>query len=124
LIGLYFAVKRAAADAEKLRRLRHVALGQVKGLPDKVSFHGFQIQAGRGGVDRAGRGPAGQARRSWNPCRQVPHPDALSPAKRHGMLDRGVYLAPSAYETGFVSAAHAAAEIDATLAAAREAFKR
>jgi glutamate-1-semialdehyde 2,1-aminomutase len=41
----------------------------------------------------------------------------------HGMLARGVYLAPSAYEAGFVSAAHGAAEIEATLAAAREAFK-
>jgi glutamate-1-semialdehyde 2,1-aminomutase len=38
------------------------------------------------------------------------------------MLDQGVYLAPSAYEAGFVSAAHGAAEIDATLAAARSAF--
>jgi len=41
----------------------------------------------------------------------------------HAMLARGVYLAPSAYEAGFVSAAHGAAEIDATLAAARESFK-
>jgi len=41
----------------------------------------------------------------------------------HAMLGRGVYLAPSAYEAGFVSAAHGGAEIDATLAAAREAFK-
>jgi len=41
----------------------------------------------------------------------------------HAMLARGVYLAPSAYETGFVSAAHGAAEIGETLAAAREAFK-
>jgi glutamate-1-semialdehyde 2,1-aminomutase len=40
----------------------------------------------------------------------------------HAMLARGVYLAPSAYEAGFVSAAHGAAEIEATLAAAREAF--
>jgi glutamate-1-semialdehyde 2,1-aminomutase len=40
----------------------------------------------------------------------------------HEMLKRGIYLAPSAYEAGFVSAAHGAAEIDATLAAAREAF--
>ncbi len=40
----------------------------------------------------------------------------------HEMLARGVYLAPSAYEAGFVSAAHGSAEIDATLAAAREAF--
>jgi glutamate-1-semialdehyde 2,1-aminomutase len=40
----------------------------------------------------------------------------------HGMLERGIYLAPSAYEAGFVSAAHGQSEIDATLAAARAAF--
>ncbi len=40
----------------------------------------------------------------------------------HAMLDRGVYLAPSAYEAGFVSAAHDDAAIEATIAAAREAF--
>ena len=42
----------------------------------------------------------------------------------HEMLARGVYLAPSAYEAGFVSAAHGAPEIDATLAAARESFRK
>ncbi|MDX1253316.1 MAG: glutamate-1-semialdehyde 2,1-aminomutase [Gammaproteobacteria bacterium] len=36
----------------------------------------------------------------------------------HGMLEQGVYLAPSAFEAGFVSAAHGEAEIDATLDAA------
>ena len=41
----------------------------------------------------------------------------------HLMLERGVYLAPSAYEAGFVSASHGQAEIEATLVAAREAFK-
>jgi glutamate-1-semialdehyde 2,1-aminomutase len=41
----------------------------------------------------------------------------------HAMLERGVYLAPSAYEAGFVSAAHGKQEIDATLAAARAAFE-
>ena len=40
----------------------------------------------------------------------------------HAMLERGVYLAPSAYEAGFVSAAHTSADIEATLAAARAAF--
>jgi glutamate-1-semialdehyde 2,1-aminomutase len=40
----------------------------------------------------------------------------------HAMLERGVYLAPSAYEAGFVSAAHGEAEIAETLAAAQEAF--
>ncbi len=41
----------------------------------------------------------------------------------HGLLDRGVYIAPALYEAGFVSAAHTDADIDATVAAARECFK-
>jgi glutamate-1-semialdehyde 2,1-aminomutase len=40
----------------------------------------------------------------------------------HGMLDEGVYLAPSAFEAGFVSAAHSDRDIDATIAAARKVF--
>jgi glutamate-1-semialdehyde 2,1-aminomutase len=40
----------------------------------------------------------------------------------HAMLERGVYLAPSAFEAGFVSSAHGKSELDATFAAAREAF--
>ncbi|HSM11939.1 MAG TPA: glutamate-1-semialdehyde 2,1-aminomutase [Lysobacter sp.] len=39
----------------------------------------------------------------------------------HAMLERGVYLAPSAFEAGFISSAHGEAEIGATVAAAREA---
>jgi glutamate-1-semialdehyde 2,1-aminomutase len=42
----------------------------------------------------------------------------------HAMLDEGVYLAPSAFEAGFVSAAHGEREIEATVAAARRAFER
>ena len=42
----------------------------------------------------------------------------------HAMLERGVYLAPSAYEAGFVSAAHTPADLQATFAAARDAFAR
>jgi len=38
----------------------------------------------------------------------------------HGMLDRGFYFAPSQFETGFISAAHTEADIDATIAAASE----
>ncbi|MDE2304986.1 MAG: glutamate-1-semialdehyde 2,1-aminomutase [Gammaproteobacteria bacterium] len=40
----------------------------------------------------------------------------------HGMLEAGVYLAPSAFEAGFVSAAHHDAELEATFAAAARAF--
>ncbi len=39
-----------------------------------------------------------------------------------GMLDRGVYLAPSQFEAGFVSIAHTGEDIEATLAAARESI--
>jgi glutamate-1-semialdehyde 2,1-aminomutase len=41
----------------------------------------------------------------------------------HLMLAEGVYLAPSAFEAGFVSAAHGSGEIEETLAAARRAFR-
>jgi len=42
----------------------------------------------------------------------------------HGMLGEGIYFAPSAYEAGFLSAAHTAADIDATIAAATRVFTR
>jgi glutamate-1-semialdehyde 2,1-aminomutase len=41
----------------------------------------------------------------------------------HGMLERGVYLAPSAFEAGFVSKAHTDADIAETIARAKATFK-
>ena len=40
----------------------------------------------------------------------------------HGMLEEGVYLAPAAYEAGFMSAAHSVKQIQATLDAAERVF--
>jgi glutamate-1-semialdehyde 2,1-aminomutase len=42
----------------------------------------------------------------------------------HGLLDRGVYIAPALYEAGFVSASHSAADISATVDAAAAVFKQ
>ncbi len=42
----------------------------------------------------------------------------------HGMLAEGVYLAPSAFEAGFMSSAHTQEDIEATLTAARRVFSR
>ena len=42
----------------------------------------------------------------------------------HAMLDAGIYLAPSAFEAGFVSAAHKPDDIAATIAAAEAAFAK
>ena len=39
------------------------------------------------------------------------------------MLEQGIYLAPSQFETAFVSIAHEQADLDRTIAAARVAFK-
>jgi glutamate-1-semialdehyde 2,1-aminomutase len=38
----------------------------------------------------------------------------------HGMLAEGVYLAPSPFEAGFISAAHSDEDIDATISAAEK----
>ena len=42
----------------------------------------------------------------------------------HGMLAEGVYLAPSAFEAGFISLAHTPADIDATTRAATKVMKQ
>jgi glutamate-1-semialdehyde 2,1-aminomutase len=47
----------------------------------------------------------------------------LYPAFFHGMLDRGHYFAPSAFEAAFVGAAHGTVTIDTTVAAAEEVFR-
>ena len=41
----------------------------------------------------------------------------------HGLLERGIYIAPALYEAGFVSAAHSAQDIEQTLQAARQVFQ-
>jgi len=42
----------------------------------------------------------------------------------HGLLERGVYIAPALYEAGFVSSAHSAADIEETIAAAKVVFEK
>jgi glutamate-1-semialdehyde 2,1-aminomutase len=57
---------------------------------------------------------------SWEDARRA---DTERFAAFHrAMLERGVYLAPSQFEAGFLSTAHGDGEIDATIAAAREAL--
>jgi glutamate-1-semialdehyde 2,1-aminomutase len=49
--------------------------------------------------------------------------DTAKFARLHrGMLERGIYLAPSSFEAGFTSLAHSDADIEATIAAFRDAF--
>jgi glutamate-1-semialdehyde 2,1-aminomutase len=41
----------------------------------------------------------------------------------HGLLDRGIYIAPALYEAGFVSAAHSETDLAQTISAAKDVFK-
>jgi len=41
----------------------------------------------------------------------------------HGMLDAGIYLAPSQFEAGFISVAHTTADIDQTVKAAAKVLR-
>jgi glutamate-1-semialdehyde 2,1-aminomutase len=59
--------------------------------------------------------------RSWADAKLHANTERFASFHR-AMLDRGVYLPPSQFEAWFLSSAHGDAEIDATVAAAREAF--
>lgn len=93
------------------------ATGQlVAGLQASADRHGVPLQTvslgGMFGFVFAADGPI----RTFN---QVTNAD-IDGFRRffHGMLDEGIYLAPSAYEAGFVSAEHGEEEIGQTIAAA------
>jgi glutamate-1-semialdehyde 2,1-aminomutase len=102
-------------------RLGKLTAALVNGLRDAardagVPFSG-DCEGGMFGVFFRGAAPAS--------FREVMEADVQSFTPFfHGMLERGVYLAPSAYEAGFVSAAHSDADIAATIAAAKDALAR
>jgi len=58
---------------------------------------------------------------SWEEAKQKADTSRFA-AFHRALLERGVYLAPSQFEAGFLSTAHGDAEIEATIAAAAEAF--
>jgi len=59
----------------------------------------------------------------WNLADAMKSDRALFAQFFHGMLQEGVYLAPSQFEAGFISAAHSKADIDATVRAARKVLR-
>jgi glutamate-1-semialdehyde 2,1-aminomutase len=118
-----------AAGIETLR-----GLGEP-GVWEGISRAGQRLCDGLGDA-AAAAGIAGRAERagtmlgfvfsdtpigSWEDAKQ--HADTARFAAFHcAMLERGVYLPPSQFEAWFLSSAHGDAEVDTTIAAAREAF--
>ena len=106
-------------DADLYRRLDQVAERYISGMDALFAKHGVPHVVARAG-SMVGffftDGPVvdlESAKRSDT---------ALFARLFHAMLDRGVYLAPSQFEAGFLSAAHSDADVDRTLAAADDAL--
>jgi glutamate-1-semialdehyde 2,1-aminomutase len=90
---------------------------------------GLQAAAGEGGVPFASDCEGGMFGFFFGPRLPQDYDEVMATDKErfnrffHAMLDRGVYFAPALYEAGFVSAAHTAADIAATVQSAREALR-
>ena len=93
---------------------------------EKISAPGFFGAGDNAGVDSVG-GMFGIYFRATPP---TSYAEVMTSDKEafnrffHLMLLEGIYLAPSAFEAGFVSAAHTDADIDATVAAAARCFEK
>jgi glutamate-1-semialdehyde 2,1-aminomutase len=101
---------------------------KLAALTDRL-VHGMQVAAQRAGVPFATNHVCGMFGLFFTSDRRVTsYTEATAcDVERfkkffHGMLAEGVYFAPSAFEAGFVSAAHTDADIDATVAAAARVF--
>ncbi len=100
---------RASARCEQL----------VQGLAEAAAACGVPVQLPHAGT-MFSLFFTGEAVRSWA---DVQRSDADRFRRYfHGMLERGIYLAPSPFEAGFLSSAHGEEEISRTIEAARETF--
>jgi len=119
-----------AAGLETLRRLRKRGCYEQLGSLSKTLMDGFAERAQAAATPLTTASVGGMFGFFFHPGPVASFDDAKKSdlprfkAFFHAMLASGVYLAPSAYEAGFVSLAHGPREIRATLAAAEAAFTK
>ncbi|RIL07615.1 MAG: glutamate-1-semialdehyde-2,1-aminomutase [Proteobacteria bacterium] len=119
-----------AAGLETLRRLRAPGVYAELEARARTLVDGFTGAAERAGVELTTAAVGGMFGFFFHPGPVRNFDDAKKAngerfrAFFHAMLDAGVYLAPSAFEAGFVSLAHRPADVAATLAAAEKAFRK
>jgi glutamate-1-semialdehyde 2,1-aminomutase len=118
-----------AAGLETLRRLARPGVYEALAATTRLLTEGLAERASAAGVELTTAAVGGMFGFFFHPGPVLGFEDAK---KSHGprfrrffaeMLARGVYLAPSAYEAGFVSLAHGPRELRATLGAAEAAFR-
>ena len=99
--------------------IEEMAARLVSGLEEAALAAGLPVQAVRAGT-MLGLFFSDSPIRSWEDAKRA-NTERFASFHR-AMLERGVYLPPSQFETWFLSTAHGEQEIEATIAAAREAF--
>jgi glutamate-1-semialdehyde 2,1-aminomutase len=92
-------------------------------------IRGLQTEADKAGVDFCGDSEGGMfgfflfKELPQNYAKVMTTDNARFNTLFHGLLERGIYIAPALYEAGFMSAAHTDADIAQTVAAAGEVFQ-
>ncbi len=100
-------------------RLHESASRLAQGVADAAGRHDFSISAAaQGGM--VGVAFAPRTIRDYDDAKAADH--GLFARFFHAMLERGVWLPPSGYESWFVSSAHTPADIDTIIDGARDAF--
>ena len=91
-----------------------------EGMQEAASEHGLDVAISRVGT-MSGMYFLKEPPTNWDEVKQA----STERFKTffHAMLERGVFYAPSAFEAGFISTSHTEAEVELTLAAARESFR-
>jgi glutamate-1-semialdehyde 2,1-aminomutase len=117
-----------AAGMTTLRLIQAPGFYQSLGVQTEKLTHGLSELAARAGVEFCANSVGGMFGLYFAPKVPENYTEMMACDKAkfnaffHVMLDQGIYLAPSAFEAGFVSAQHDDAIIEATLAAAQTAF--
>lgn len=119
-----------ACGLATLREIRKPGFYEALGAKTKTLVDGLLGAAREAGVPMVGDCEGGMFGFFFSKELPQNYPAVIATDKErfnaffHAMLESGVYLAPALYEAGFVSAAHSADDIAATVAAARQALAR
>ncbi|MFT3956923.1 MAG: glutamate-1-semialdehyde 2,1-aminomutase [Piscinibacter sp.] len=119
-----------ACGLATLREIRRPGFYEALGAKTKTLVDGLLGAAREAGVPMVGDCEGGMFGFFFSDALPQNYPAVLATDKErfnaffHAMLESGVYFAPALYEAGFVSAAHSAEDIAATVAAAAKALKR
>jgi glutamate-1-semialdehyde 2,1-aminomutase len=114
------AVLEALSDGRAYAKLEELGAALESGMTEAAKAAGIALQFNRIGSMFCGYFAAEPVH---NLAGAMKSDRARFARYFHGMLERGIYLAPSPFEAGFISTAHTMEDIAKTAAAAKESFR-